>query len=351
MRGDGRVFQRGQTFWIAYYKKTAGRSVEVREPGGKTEKEALKKLRHRRKEIGAEALGVYIFAGPEADRLTIDDLLNSLEEHYRIGHRQSNKAANGTIDRELHILQRAFSLAVEHKRLTPVHLPEFPTLSEDNVREGFVEKGDFDSILCHLKSTDVRDFVAWGFWTGMRRGEIAKLTWAAFDRESSTLILPGRSTKGKKPRKLILEGVYREIIARRLSVRRLDCPYIFHRQGQAMGSFRKAWANASRKAGVSGLIFHDLRRTAVRNMIRAGVDKTVAKRISGHRTDAVFDRYNITSDEDLQDAQQRLEQYVATLPARSSVAPFGQVVRELTQNTDKTRTISDYPQEGACATS
>ncbi len=243
-----------------------------------------------------------------------------------IGHRQSNKAANGTVDRELHILQRAFSLAVEHKRLSPVHVPEFPTLSEDNVREGFVEKTDFDSILCHLKNADVRDFVAWGFWTGMRRGEIAKLTRAAFDRESSSLILPGRSTKAKKPRKLILEGVYREIISRRLSVRRLDCPYIFHRQGEAMGSFRKAWANASKKAGVSGLIFHDLRRTAVRNMIRAGVDKTVAKRISGHRTDAVFDRYNITSDEDLQDAQQRLEQYVAALPAKSNVAAFGQVV-------------------------
>jgi len=199
--------------------------------------------------------------------------------------RQAAKAANGTINRELHSLRRAFSLAVEHKRLSCVHVPEFPRLAEENVREGFVEKADFDSVLSHLRDRDVRDFVAWAFWTGMRRGEISKLTWAAFDRETSTLILPGRITKNGKPRMLVLEGIYRELIARRLSARRLDCPLIFYRQGKSMGAFRKAWANACTKAGVKGLLFHDLRRTAVRNMIRAGIDKTVAKRISGHRTD------------------------------------------------------------------
>jgi integrase len=147
----------------------------------------------------------------------------------------------------------------------------------------------------------------------------------AFDRETSTLILPGRSAKTKKPRKLSLEGIYREMIARRLSTRRLDCPLIFHRQGQPMGAFRKAWANACKKVGVPGLLFHDLRRTAVRNMIRAGIDKTVAKKISGHRTDAVFDRYNITSDEDIRDAMQKNEVYVSALPAKSNITPLEQV--------------------------
>ena len=242
-----------------------------------------------------------------------------------IAHRQSEGAANGTINRELHILRRAFSLAVEHKRLSRIHVPEFPTLAEENVREGFAEKADLDAILSYLKDGDVRDFVAWAFWTGMRRGEISKLTWAAFDREASTLILPGRITKNGKPRKLILEGIYREIIARRLSARRLDCPLIFHRHGRPMGAFRKAWANACKKAGVAELLFHDLRRTAVRNMIRAGIDKTVAMRISGHRTDAVFDRYNITSDDDLREAMRRHEGYVSALPAKSSIVTLEHV--------------------------
>jgi integrase len=362
MRGDGRVFQRGGRFWIAYYVKKAGKSVEKREPGGITEKAAHKKLKHRRKEIGASELGVYTFTGPEAERVTIEDLLGSLEEHYRIEgreqkrsashmkhlrdffgceramcvtgarvqqyirHRQDETAAHGTINRELHILRRAFSLAVEHKRLSKMHMPEFPHLSEEeNVREGFVEKGDIDAILSHLKDADVRDFVAWAFWTGMRRGEVSKLTWAAFDRETSTLILPGKSAKTKKPRKLVLEGIYREMIARRLTARRLDCQLIFHRNGKPMGAFRKAWASARKKAGVSGLLFHDLRRTAVRNMIRAGIDKTVAKKISGHRTDAIFDRYNITSDEDIRDAMQKNETYVSGLPAKSPITTLKEV--------------------------
>ncbi len=95
--------------------------------------------------------------------------------------------------------------------------------------------------------------------------------------------------------------------------------------GKPMGAFRKAWANACQKVGVSGLLFHDLRRTAVRNMIRAGIDKTVAKKISGHRTDAVFDRYNITSDEDIRDAMQKNEAYVSALSANSNLTALEQV--------------------------
>lgn len=361
MRGDGRVFQRGNRWWIAYYVREAGHSVEKREPGGRTVKEARRKLRHRLKEIGAQYLGVYIFNGPKAERVTIDELLNDLEAHYKIEgreqvralshmrhlraffgseravcvtattvqryivERQEGKAANGTINRELHILRRAFSLAVEHRKLTTFHVPDFANLPGENVREGFFEKHDFDAVLSHIKDADVRDFISWGFWTGMRRGEIGKLTWAAYDRETSTLILPARSAKSKKPRKLVLQGIYREIIARRLLSRRLDSPLIFHRQGKPMGAFRKAWANACKKAGVSGSLFHDLRRTAVRNMIRAGIDQAVAMSISGHRTDAVFKRYNITSDEDLREAQGKLEGYVSTLPTHSNLSILDRV--------------------------
>jgi integrase len=107
--------------------------------------------------------------------------------------RQAAAAANGTINRELHIPRRAFSLAVERKQLSGIHLPEFANLREENVREGFF----VDAVLSHIKDVDVRDFIAWGFWTGMRRGEISKLTWAAFDRETSTLILPARRRRVK----------------------------------------------------------------------------------------------------------------------------------------------------------
>jgi integrase len=213
---------------------------------------------------------------------------------------------------------------VKENRLSRSSLPYFELLPEHNAREGFAEKGDIDRITSQLSDTDVRDYVLWGFWTGMRKGEIGKLTWAAFDKETSMLTLPGRSTKNKKPRKLALVGTYREIIKRRLTARVIGCDLIFHRDGQPIGSFRKAWMNACRKAGVPDLLFHDLRRSAIRNMIRAGIERTIAREISGHRTEAVFSRYNITDEEDLKDAALKMEAYVSTLPSKSKITPVGQ---------------------------
>ena len=236
--------------------------------------------------------------------------------------RLAEQAKAGTVNRELRILRRAFNLAVNQKKLLKSSVPKFVLFSEeDAVREGFVEKGQLLAIASHLDDADVRDYVLWGFWSGMRKGEIAKLSWAAFDKETWTLTLPGRITKNKKPRKLALEGPYREIVKRRLAVRRLDCPLIFHRDGQPMKSFRKAWKRACSQAGVPALLFHDLRRTSIRNMIRAGIDRKIARMISGHRTESIFTCYDIT-DDDLRDAVLKIEQYVSGLPAVSTVVPL-----------------------------
>ncbi|PIP08755.1 MAG: hypothetical protein COX51_02685 [Syntrophobacteraceae bacterium CG23_combo_of_CG06-09_8_20_14_all_50_8] len=88
-----------------------------------------------------------------------------------------------------------------------------------------------------------------------------------------------------------------------------NCPYVFHVQGQRIGSFRKTWAAACRQAGIPGMLFHDFRRTAVKNMIRAGIPERVAISISGHKNRAVFDRYNNVSTEDLSQAAQKREDY------------------------------------------
>ena len=89
-------------------------------------------------------------------------------------------------------------------------------------------------------------------------------------------------------------------------------PYLFPHlskgrfQGRRIRDFRKSWTHACKAAGLSGMLRHDLRRTAARNLIRSGVPEVVSMRITGHRTRAVFDRYNIVSPADLQDAARKM---------------------------------------------
>ena len=89
-----------------------------------------------------------------------------------------------------------------------------------------------------------------------------------------------------------------------------------HRRGKPLGRIEECWNTACRKAGVEGKVFHDLRRTAVRNMIRAGVPQHVAMMISGHRTTKMFHRYAIVDEQDLRSAAERMELYVDTLPTK-----------------------------------
>jgi len=184
------------------------------------------------------------------------------------------------------------------------------------------ERGEFDALLQRLPDDDVKDFCEWFYRTGMRPGEIRSLTWADLDQETWTLRLHAKDAKSGYGRVIPLEGPLKAIIHRRLGVRRLACSYIFSRAGRQMGDFRKAWKSVCREVGLSEKLPYDLRRTAVRNMVRAGVDPSVAMKISGHRTRAVFDRYNIIDERNLRDALTKTTTYLESLPDALVVVPL-----------------------------
>jgi len=86
------------------------------------------------------------------------------------------------------------------------------------------------------------------------------------------------------------------------------CSHVFNRDGRPIGEFRNAWRTAAAAAGCPGRILHDFRRTAVRNLVRAGVPEKTAMTLTGHKTRSVFDRYDIVNETDLREAVRKLGQ-------------------------------------------
>jgi len=249
----------------------------------------------------------------------------------RAGHRQPRA---GRVEAGAYARRQAHASAV-------ARVPYIPFLKVENARQGFLSRADFEALLAQLTDEDVRDFVEWFWWTGMRPGEIRQLTWAMLDRETWSLHVDPKAAKIGKGRTIPLEGPRRQIIERRLRARRFDCSLIFHRTskgqpGQPVKDFVRQWRAALKVAGLpAGLLPYDLRRSALRNMIRGGTDFTVAMRISGHRTRSTFDRYNIVPEEDLRAAVTRTAAYVSQLPTeRNVVAMPGRSGDERGQNTD-----------------
>jgi integrase len=116
-------------------------------------------------------------------------------------------------------------------------------------------------------------------------------------------------TKGGEGRVVYLPPEAWEVVAKWYEKRRtgrIISRFLFHRRGRPVKIFHAAWTNACERAGHPGMLFHDLRRTAVRNMVRSGITESVAMRITGHRTREVSERYNIVSEQDLRDAAEKM---------------------------------------------
>lgn len=229
--------------------------------------------------------------------------------------------SNGTINRELGVLGRMLRLAYKHGKL--LRLPIIDKLEEAPARAGFFEREQYEAVRRRL-SADLQTACAIAYTFGWRmRSEVLALQRRHLDLGAGTLSLDAGMTKNGEGRVVYLTSDLKTALAAQLA--RVDAlqkkigrviPSLFpHMEGRHRGQprreFRKAWASACAAAGVPGMLKHDLRRTAVRNLERRGVPRSVATKLTGHKTEAVYRRYAIVSDADLREASLRLDGHIS----------------------------------------
>ncbi len=357
-RDFGHIFQRGKTWWIRY-------SVDgkrYRESSGSTNPAKAEKLLA----IREAELSRGLFVAPDVKRTTFEDLARIIEDDYKVNARRSTArlrqciaqlrvvfgksravsitadrltsyvverrdqgAALSTIRNEMNALRKAMRLARRAGRLA--HVPDFPTLTLDNTRTGFFEAEDLNAVLAELPE-DLQPFIRFLALTGWRAGEARALTWAAVDFEGGTIRLEGTATKNRQARTfpfVVLPALRALMASQREYTTAVEreteqfVRWVFHRHGRPIGDYGHEWRAAVDRAShrgegparevvrpqLVGRLVHDLRRTAVRNLSRAGVPERVAMQLTGHMTRSVFDRYRIVNEADLAEGVMKLARF------------------------------------------
>jgi integrase len=332
-RGMGCIYKRGNIYWI---KHSVNSKSHLESSRSSKEADAKRLLKRR---LGESAEGRFI--GPTVEKILLRELCEDMITDYRINgkrsidkaqrsvkhllgflgaakaqqvstdrvrsfieSRQLQGASNGTINRELAALKRSFNLGLQAEKI--VRKPYISLLEENNVRQGFFEREAFQSVRQAVPDP-LKPVLTFAYLIGWRKQEVLGLRWTQVDRGTGTIRVGRGVTKGREGRTIFLKGELKDIIDAQWDARRLECPYVFHRAGKRIKDFRGSWAKALNEAIVEGKVFHDFRRTAVRNMLRAGVRENVAMRIAGLKTRSMLDRYDIVNEADLHDAAERIE--------------------------------------------
>jgi len=342
MRTVGSVYLRGKVWYILFVH----RGHRYRESSGSTSRAAAVALLKKRL---AEAVEGRI-TGSSPDRVTFDDLVALLEGDYAANERKSTRsmrcrvkrlrqsfgttrpvdithanltryvakrqaegAKPATVRYEMGVLGRAFNLAIKAGRLTT--RPLLPTIKVSNARKGFVTREEFGRLMEHLP-VDLAPAIAFLYTTGWRIGEVRNLTWASINFREGVVRIEGDATKNEEARTFpfaahpdlhgLLEAQHALVKDMQRALGRV-IPFVFPRaDGKQLYMFRRSWDRACKLAGIPGRVPHDMRRSAVRNLERAGISRSVAMKLTGHKTEAVYRRYAIVSESDLAEAVKKL---------------------------------------------
>jgi integrase len=340
-QGKGCIYRRGKIWWV---KLTVDGETIYESTESTVRDDAVQLLRLRQGELAANALPAWLkpsvtvgkvlelvpadlkayqkkdlanverqirrHLGPFFEKIPVKRL-STAKIHEYIAKRQAENAAAATINRELATLRRGLRLALEHDPPLVGRHFRIRMLREDNVRQGFLTEQQYLALRKELPDYQQLALVI-AYHVGIRRGELLALKWEQVDFDAGKILLRGSQTKSGHARVLPIYGEMEAWLRFAKAERDLKCPdteHVIAQRCKPVTWFYQAWRTACAAAGVHGLLFHDLRRTAVRNMLDAGIDEKTAMLITGHRTRAMIDRYNIRNEKDVLAAGRKLDEY------------------------------------------
>jgi integrase len=377
--GMGTVYLRGKTYWIQYCRN--GKPYQE-SSHSRIMADASRLLKRRNGEVAAgKAPGIRF------DKTTFDELKKDLITLYTVNNmrsldrlkisfshlekmfkglavnittdkvntyiktRQEEGAANATINRELAALKQGLN---EGAKSTPPKVDRviyIKMLEENNVREGFFEKGDFLAIREKLPD-HLKGLATFAYHTAWRLSEIETLKWNQVNLVTGSIRLHGEQSKNKNAREIYMVQEVKDVLTKQQAdrkaklieaARKADAqegekvlPWVFlnEKGTDRIKRFDKAWTTACKLCGFHVIVdketgkgfnlkkFHDFRRSGVRNMIEAGTSQVVAMQISGHKTVSVFNRYNIVSPGQLKEAAQRQDVHYNSQTVSNTVTPI-----------------------------
>ncbi len=355
--GTGRIYKRGHIWWIQYGFRGTTHRESAR---SRKKKDATDLLKKRMAEMGTGKL-----VGPSAERVTFENLAAMISDDYRAQRRRATKQldstlkrlartfagfraleittnlltryvrerqeegyAAGTIRKDMAAIKRAFNLAIRAGHLATK--PYIPSVRVQDAREGFLTLVEVEAVAREI-GPDLAPVVRFAAWTGWRKREVLGLTWARVDFEAGTVHLEAARSKNDEGRTFPfralpqLEQLLQDQHARTRAVEKETgriVPWVFNRGGEPILSMRSVWDAACTRAGLPVAWFHDLRRTAVIHLERAGVPRSVAMKLTGHKTEAVYRRYAIADAAALAEGVEKLARLHGGQPARPKVMPM-----------------------------
>ena len=355
-RGTGSVYRRNRSrYWYIRYRDASGRRL-TESSRSVTRADAERLLRERLQRVDqGETMSAHNVTFEDMLQLMLDDrevrgcrsrpltkrlteafggkratsINGSLILAFETKRLKKDGAARATVNQELATLRRMFNLSVEHGILRPTDMPRIKTPNPRNARQGFFEEADLVVTLYHLPAY-LRPVIRFGYYTGWRvRSEVLPMKWNQVDFDAGIVRLEPNTTKNDEGREFPFTSFpdLRDLLeSQRERTRDLETktgqiiPWVFHRSGLRIKSYRSQWdtareaASTEKRDGVKVVtrphikdrLVHDLRRTAVRNLERAGVPRSVAMKLTGHKTESVYRRYAIVAKSDLEEGVAKL---------------------------------------------